>query len=1474
MPMMPHFLLVKRSNMNIVRILIYAALVCLLSSCGELPADREKIELTVGTDAVSLQSTGGCALDNDCEHEKHCFQSLCVEGCTQDDDCESGATCTTRGRCVNHKPGLDQDVHVVDAVDRSREAIVPESLPATQIINVSPDRIYIPKQGDEVMVTLEVDQELPKAGLSYVLAFHHDGTRSPVRVAHGKTTVDIPIPLAGNIPDAGKTIGVDIVTAAGSVMVQLIQPLPIDGLYAGSTRTETFGGARLPIELLLQTVPSNVTSLDEASSVFIHIPMAANRVFGLPSGSKANAWAKSPLQWDDLTHAWVGTLSAPVDVQRVFGAPLYPEARRSIRVELQATDEVGVFDGAWTDRWSNITDRVSSDGVVQPMDVSTSGRFTVARSGNRPAMDLVDVDASGPPWTQLPRALPAHCTDSDLQAIAGPEENERSACQTIARVEALEGSDPAFITQCAFEYADAHHAESMLADQLFAFLDPDRDNPYGMSFTEFLDACAKRTNGICVASRPTKCARELAAYAYSSADAANGDAQKLAHQYNELTQDIFLGAKLAAFQSDTSARLEWLRSSEAPLFLASALKDYNLNLLRDWQTKVLDTLMDSVFGQLDDAGLMFLSRSTNEASVIAMRQTMLLDLGVLWQSAADSLSVYAKRLNLLEEDDTRRNGRAEKLYQQFFRLYIAGSVIAEFGREAGTSAQNIQIGNYLAALEKDIAALARPFNDLILARSTEVVTSLSVDQTSDSRSLIQERHDDAMRAIESAQQSVDVVQQEAKLNEMTEATLRTRYEDQLLDLRNELISLCGLKSGCDANDVGTAPACDVPTDIGACGLESFLGEYGFFESGKTVASEAGIVLYDLWKAIDAAGMVQKKEQDALARLTLKIETADSLAKTIKTTMAKRDVANAQVTQISKEISQLNATLLQEKIGTIHKQQAIREQAYVQQKQAVSNWSKITRDGVQSDMKLLNKANTASMNAEILSYSADRAKAAGDVAATAVPEISANPFQMIVNVIKAVVQTGIKAIGFAASTAMGSVATNQRIQANSMEMQMEIGGLQGDQYTAEMKDLEALGAKRSHIDIEAIEADMDSFNLSNQQEIDALKSLIDSLDKGLQLDEQVDRELMALRDRRDEILKDATMLEGYNYEFAQANLTIQHQNLAYQDLVQRAKVLEARFNSAQQRWSNIENIMGSPDVIFSFANRLALAESRLDTARTALQEWLIALEYYAVRPFVSQRIAILLARNPQQLEAIAHELERLQGACGGSITNERVEVSLRDNLLGLNIPTLLQEGQDGASDVVASPAERFRALLRRANTPVNKRARLNAKQTIGQRLADGNVLAANFTLSVDDFANLPQTCNGKVSSIAAQLVGLENTDAQPVITIVYDGSSELRSCQANIRELVLAVGPEATSFGPVTRFRTGSRAISPVVGFSDYGAAKTWNATLEGTPLAAGYTVMIDKDLAANQDIPWEDLEDIRLQFAYSYQDVFPDGQCE
>ena len=53
-----------------------------------------------------------------------------------------------------------------------------------------------------------------------------------------------------------------------------------------------------------------------------------------------------------------------------------------------------------------------------------------------------------------------------------------------------------------------------------------------------------------------------------------------------------------------------------------------------------------------------------------------------------------------------------------------------------------------------------------------------------------------------------------------------------------------------------------------------------------------------------------------------------------------------------------------------------------------------------------------------------------------------------------------------------------------------------------------------------------------------------------------------------------------------------------------------------------------------------------------------------------------------------------------------------------------------------------------------------------------------------------------------------------------------------------------------------------------------NTSLAGLPLASEYTVLIDTNIGENAGFDWTKLEDVRLRLTYSYQDVFPEGQCE
>ena len=110
------------------------------------------------------------------------------------------------------------------------------------------------------------------------------------------------------------------------------------------------------------------------------------------------------------------------------------------------------------------------------------------------------------------------------------------------------------------------------------------------------------------------------------------------------------------------------------------------------------------------------------------------------------------------------------------------------------------------------------------------------------------------------------------------------------------------------------------------------------------------------------------------------------------------------------------------------------------------------------------------------------------------------------------------------------------------------------------------------------------------------------------------------------------------------------------------------------------------------------------------------------------------------------------------------------------------------------------------------------------------------------------------------------------TILYDGTSQLRSCQPGLDAYIEGIGVERTSFGEVSSFRSAGRSVSPVAGIGEF--PESVNRSLGGLPLAGTYAILIDTELGENRNVNWDNLEDIELEVEYSYQDLFPEGQCE
>src|SRR5690606_38088596 len=147
-------------------------------------------------------------------------------------------------------------------------------------------------------------------------------------------------------------------------------------------------------------------------------------------------------------------------------------------------------------------------------------------------------------------------------------------CEGITGVETFRRAGSEARAHCALAITERALEGPSTAAQVRAFLDDDQPKPGGISFGEFLERCAAG-DGYCVPSPDLLCSEQLLAFAYQAQTTELGVAGELLENYQLAAREGYLGRQLAAFQVDTNTRLDWLRTSEAPLFLASELRAYN-----------------------------------------------------------------------------------------------------------------------------------------------------------------------------------------------------------------------------------------------------------------------------------------------------------------------------------------------------------------------------------------------------------------------------------------------------------------------------------------------------------------------------------------------------------------------------------------------------------------------------------------------------------------------------------------------------------------------------------------------------------------------------------------------------------------------------------------------------------------------------------------------------------------------------------
>jgi hypothetical protein len=1403
-----------------------------------------------------------CVLDADCDPAVSCFLGRCVVECNDDTECGADEVCSERGRCAepSSTKSLQEDSQALDDV---LEDVRFASLPARQ------QRII--REQTELVLTVPLEGDAPEQGIGYRLETADGGVddvlfRAPI--AGGAAEFRIPSSGADPAGTEPQAVDVNVVSSAGSFRIQMIPAPPQGGLYTGTVRITRLGSMGLPAEFMIVTEPEAAT-LEDATAAWMLLPVVDDALLSPQPGNGVLEWQARPLAFDDFTSRWVARFDNAwsFEDQSLLGGSGLDNVGRTMRFELDVRAD-GTVVGSITDRWTGLYDARNESGVLEPGIVSFAGTLEASRTGAALARtEFVPAELAGTTPQLQPLPSLTACTDAMLAGAQAVAHDSTFDCEGIATLDQFEEAAPEDRAACAIAVTESALESGTTVELLSAYLDGETTPGTGESFADFMARCAAGVDGFCRPSAEVLCGRQLTAWAYVEPEDEIDLATELILSFQAATREAFLGRQLGAFQNDSQRRLEWLQTSDYPAIVTSAVVDLNARLLQEWVDGVLEVHFQVLAGQYDTSGLAVLARQADSEMAMDQRRTLLFDMSQSWRAAMDAATLATQRWNQLFQDAANRDERRDYVARRMVDLYLLAGITGNLNLAAGSGFANATFGGGFAGLQRELRKLALPFNRLIYARDAEVVVSTSLDPQSDNNTVLRELQTLANGEIDKAAESVTGLLAEAQARALSETQLRNQLANDIEEARNDLVELCGLPVGCAVADYGREAACEVRVQAGQCGfaIDRFSGDIQEFAGQSVTISDAGRAMMAVMDAANSFRIAEAETAAHLIRLARAWDDLNVFEQNLERWNGIRQSSLDQISSVIEDRRDEWEGALADLTANILRQETVRQEQITNARNDVARWREIQLEGSIISMSTEVTVNLLQAAARYQSTAAQDAIALGQIAKEGFPTVvgtandTTSAGRASVLMAAFATSTAARTLGTVADTAArvlaaASRATQARYDARVSEIQRETE-FDDRQYAADLANLQA------QAELIAVRQGV------RDAEVDRL---IAQMREATAAELAYERDLQEFLDRRSAVfsmIQDTGALTLRQFE---AEYDIQTRAFEYLQIVQRAELLAARLDELQTQRSNVNALLGSPAVVFAWANRLQQAELRLERAKSALMDWLVAMEYFAVRPFMDQRIQILLARNTYQLEAIAAEMGRLQRVCGGAISQQSSRVSLV-SLLGLNGDFL-----NAADGETYTSGERLRAVLERGAVPVDTRTRYASGQTIGDLLNREEVWSATFSLDLNRFANLASTCNARIVSFDAQLVGENLGDARPTLTVLYDGTSQVRSCQPGITDYVEQFGPGATSFGEITTFRTPTRSVSPVAGLNVFpsDSGSTGNLSLAGLPLASQYTVLIDRNTGENANVPWSRVDDILLRVNYAYQDVFAEGICE
>ena len=1423
--------------------------VFLLGACAEesAPAPVATPAPDLAPRPLELQGATACGIDADCDPGSFCFLGSCSVQCETGAECDSGA-CDTRGRCT-------------ESTKKAANSDLPAGPPNTRISGLeltNKPAVDIDVQpGEEfITVTFETSESAtPQGGLSYRIESSADASLARrVQTSNGGTAHTVVIPTGAANPEfVGDLVDVNIVTPVGTIPLVLKSVLTVAGIYEGTLKIDGLG-TEVPLSF---GVDGDMGALGTGvSNAFLVVPSGASAMFGPVAASQlpavnATQELRAPLNYDSAIGAWVATFSNAYDIpsDQAFGTLAATQLKRELRYELKVEAD-RTISGSLSDRWFGFYDVAQADGSKMVSETITGGTFSIAKSGTQPATNATNfLPFANTPNPQLQNfALSTEC--ATLADATDGCANRTTFEGALACSDALAGG--AVATKTLTEVVATLLAGGLTDD--------------GKTFKEFLAGCADGSVAACVPTKAQTCGIELQAVAFGLAPGGYSlDKERLWDGFGDLLLEVTGGPQLGAFFVDTESRRDWLENANygSTAITSAAAAQLNAQLMDDYVTKVLGPNIQALRTYLQPSSFAFLSRVPDSPDSIDQRDRLLIAMVGSWTATADSLSLAAQRWNEVYRLDGERRVKANEVAGYLGEMYRAAVIIIGLHQEAGKAAEAASVAAGLGTLLLRYEALTNTFNELLFARDGELAISSSLDPEQASRGVLAQRHEAALEAVDDASVKVDTLLQTLLDNDIRNADLFANLDNAVNESQKRLVALCGQPVGCDVLRPGDAtnPLCDTSWEAGVCGFKqskSLLASrtprsVEGFESAAS-PSEGGMAIQEIGAAASAIKKTAEAKKAFVQSTLQQADTAAAFLASANKWNSDTEAANALIdARFNADVAALNSRFTARE-KTIRENIKDYQNAIILEK--VIYYGSLALAGAARIYTLVDKSSEVALEVSLkMLESASETVSGVTEAASDCPDVTAG-LAVRVGAAKCAVNLGGKVAATIVKKAADALGTGAKVKAYLKFIKDEAMKFWNEQRASRERFQDVVHEKKEAIELWTVELE----SLRDPATELAREAFIDHTRSVLEAEEAYERDLNEYQRQMDEVFDRSTELLDREQDAVARLEELLSARSHYYQIVEAARQERATLEMRRLQRQQIAKLVAGPQAVFFAANGLTEAERELDRAKRKMNDWLVALEYAAVRPFYNERMSILLARNTYQLRAIADRLTDLEGQCGGATNLQDGTVSLRDDVLKLTSSQV-----DPVSGQTLTPAQRFRQTLAQSDIPAGRTMRYTVSQTADQVASNSALLVVNFNLGLTQFANLPFTCNAKVAGVALELVGTGLGAGQPVATLLYGGNSQTYSCQPGIDAYVQTFGQGDTTFGTTTSFVVEGRAASPVAGVGEIGSS---NVTFAGLPLAGDYTLIIDPAAPANQAINWANLDDIKVGLSYSYQDVF------